>query len=78
MKDSQAINCLDFGELSRVATFILSLRDKGSIRLEGDDVKVIDMGAFAGNPGTELRAQQPLGPALAGASPDQYSGGISR
>jgi hypothetical protein len=32
----QAINCL--------ATFILSLRDKGSIRLEGDDLKVIDMG----------------------------------
>jgi len=24
----QAINCLDFGELSRVATFILSLRDR--------------------------------------------------
>jgi hypothetical protein len=26
----QAINCLDFGELSRVATIIQSLRDKGT------------------------------------------------
>ncbi len=27
---SQAVNCLDFGELSRVATIIWSLRDKKS------------------------------------------------
>src|SRR5258707_10308017 len=29
----QAINCLDFGELSRVATFVTSLRDKALQRL---------------------------------------------
>jgi len=27
----QAVNCLDFDELSRVATFILSLRDKAPL-----------------------------------------------
>jgi hypothetical protein len=57
----QAINCL--------ATFIRSLRDKGSIRLEGDDVKVIDMGGVRRKSRHGLRVKQPLGPAR--AAPDR-------
>jgi hypothetical protein len=33
---NQGISCLDFGELSRVATFVWSLRDKASSKRDSE------------------------------------------